>query len=165
MRRIFTLLGYIEELVLSLTFLGLAIIAVIQVVCRYGFDYSFTWFEEAGRYIGIFATFLGASLGVKHGMHFSMDLLSNSVSPLIGRILQLLIGLLCGTALAMLAWYGLDLVLQNLKYGNTTAAMQVPMYIFYLPLPFFSAIMAIRFYRQSLLALLGQHKAKKVQPS
>ncbi len=165
MKQLFTLLRRIEELVLSLTFLGLAIVAVIQVICRYGFDYSFTWFEEAGRYVGIFATFLGASLGVKYGMHFSMDLLSTSVSPLIGRILKVLIGLVCGSALLILAWYGFGLVQTNLKYGNTSAAMQMPMYLAYLPLPFFCFIMAIRFYRLGLLALLGKNTNKQEQPA
>ena len=62
MKRFFSALNRIEELTLSLTFLGLALVAVIQVFTRYALDISFAWFEEAGRYVGIFATFLGASL-------------------------------------------------------------------------------------------------------
>jgi C4-dicarboxylate transporter DctQ subunit len=164
MKHIFTLLGRIEEVVLSLTFLGLALIAVVQVVCRYGFDISFTWFEEGGRYIGIFATFLGAGLGVKHGAHFSMDLLVDNAGPLVSRILQLLIGLLCGSALFILAWYGFDLVLTNYHYGNTSPAMRMPMYIAYLPIPFFSVIMALRFYKLSCLALLGKIQKQQERP-
>jgi C4-dicarboxylate transporter DctQ subunit len=165
MKRIFTLLGRIEELALSLTFLGLALIAVVQVVCRYGFDISFTWFEEGGRYIGIFATFLGAGLGVKQGAHFSMDLLVDSATPAVSRILQLLIGLLCGSALLILARYGFDLVHTNYQYGNTSPAMQMPMYIAYLPIPFFSVIMALRFYLIALRALLGKQLKHKEQPA
>jgi len=156
MKRIITSLGKIEELTLTLTFLGLALVAVVQVFCRYVLDISFTWFEEAGRYVGIFATFLGAGLGVKYGSHFAMDLLVSNAAPWVRRILQLLIGLLCGSAMLILAQYGFELVANNYKFGNTSAAMQMPMYIAYLPIPFFSTIMALRFYRMALLGLLGK---------
>ena len=165
MKRIFNILCKTEELTLSLTFLGLALVAVVQVFCRYVLDISFTWFEEAGRYVGIFATFLGASLGVKYGSHFAMDLLVSNAKPLVRRVLQLVIGLLCGTAMLILARYGWLLVVNNYNFGNTSAAMQMPMYIAYLPIPFFSALMAIRFYRIALLALLGKSAATGGQPS
>ena len=117
---------------------------------------SFTWFEEAGRYAGIFATFLGAGLGVKHGSHFTMDLLVANARPLVRRPLQVAIGLLCGAAMLILARYGFNLVVKNYNFGNTSAAMQMPMYIAYLPIPVFTTIMAIRFFRIALQALLGK---------
>ncbi len=165
MKRIFSILCKIEEMTLSLTFLGLALVAVVQVFCRYVLDISFTWFEEAGRYVGIFATFLGASLGVKYGSHFAMDLLVSSATPLVRRVLQLFIGLLCGTAMLILTRYGYMLVVNNYTFGNTSAAMQMPMYIAYLPIPFFSLIMAIRFYRLAIMALFGKLANQGGQPS
>ncbi len=161
MKSVFAFLGKIEELTLSFTFLGLALVAVVQVFCRYALDISFTWFEEGGRYVGIFATFLGASIGVKYGSHFAMDLLVSKANPIVRRFLQFVIGILCGSAMLILARYGFDLVIKNYNFGNTSAAMQMPMYIAYLPIPFFTAVMALRFYRQALLALLGRTPATK----
>ena len=40
MKSFFKILGRIEELTLSMTFLGLAIVAVIQVFCRYVSQYQ-----------------------------------------------------------------------------------------------------------------------------
>ncbi len=165
MKRILTILAKTEELTLSLTFLSLALVAVVQVFCRYVLDISFTWFEEAGRYVGIFATFLGAGLGVKYASHFAMDLLVSNAAPQVRRLLQLLIGLLCGSAMLLLAYHGFALVQNNYTFGNTSAAMQMPMYIAYLPIPFFATIMALRFYRIALLALLGKSPAGGGQPS
>ncbi len=156
MKRVLSFLHKTEELTLSLTFLGLALVAVVQVFCRYALDISFTWFEEAGRYVGIFATFLGAGLGVRYGAHFAMDLLVSNANPTVRRILQVGIGLLCGSAMLILTRYGFDLVVKNYNFGNTSAAMQMPMYIAYLPIPVFTAVMALRFYRIALLALLGR---------
>ena len=165
MKRIINILGKIEEMTLSLTFLSLALVAVVQVFCRYVLDISFTWFEEAGRYVGIFATFLGASLGVKYGSHFAMDLLVSNATPLVRRVLQLVIGVLCGSAMLILAYYGFQLVQNNYTFGNTSAAMQMPMYIAYLPIPFFATIMGLRFYRLAFLALLGKMATQGGQPS
>lgn len=165
MKSVFSFLHKVEELTLSLTFLGLALVAVVQVFCRYSLDISFTWFEEAGRYIGIFATFLGASLGVKYGSHFAMDLLVSNAKPVVRRFLQFAIGILCGTAMLILTRYGFDLVIKNYNFGNTSAAMQMPMYIAYLPIPVFAGVMGLRFYRQALLALLGKPFASGEQPS
>lgn len=165
MKRILHLLAQIEELSLSLTFLGLALVAVVQVFCRYVFNISFTWFEEAGRYIGIFTAFLGAGLGVKHGTHFTMDLLVSNAKPAIRRFLQCAIGLLCGSAMLILARYGFLLVSKNYTFGNTSPAMQMPMYIAYLPIPVFSTIMALRFYRLALQAIFAEQPEKEEQSS
>ncbi len=168
MKRFFSALNRIEELTLSLTFLGLALVAVIQVFTRYALDISFAWFEEAGRYVGIFATFLGASLGVKHGMHFSMDLLIGTARPVVKRILQVCIGGFCGSFLLILAFYGFRLVVRNYGFGTTSSAMQMPMYLAYLPIPFFSTIMALRFFKAAWDAIRPRArvaKAAEVQPS
>ena len=71
----FKLLDRVENITLVWTILGLAMIGFVQVISRYMFNYSFTWFEELGRYLGVFIAFLGASIGVKTGSHFTMDLL------------------------------------------------------------------------------------------
>ena len=56
-----------------MTLLGLAVVGAIQVFFRYVLHISFAWFEEAGRYLGVFITFLGSAIGVKYGIHFTMD--------------------------------------------------------------------------------------------
>lgn len=156
MKHLFSALSKVEELTLSMTFLGLALVAVVQVFCRYTLNISFTWFEEAGRYIGIFATFLGAGLGVKYSSHFAMDLLVSNANPVTKRLLQFATGLLCGCALLVIARYGFMLVVNNYKFGNTSPAMQMPMYIAYLPIPFFSVVMALRFFRKAVMALINK---------
>ena len=159
MKRFLFLLTRFEELTLSMTFLGLALVAVVQVFCRYALDISFAWFEEAGRYIGIFATFLGAGLGVKHGVHFSMDLVLNSAPPPLRKALQAFIGVVCGSFLLVLAFYGFRLVSRNYGFGTTSPAMQMPMYLAYLPIPVFSVVMALRFFKTSYDAVLPGKKA------
>ena len=74
MQRFFSFINRVENITLVWTILALAVIGFIQVIARYVFNYSFTWFEELGRYVGVFVAFLGASIGVRTGSHFTMDL-------------------------------------------------------------------------------------------
>ncbi|HSH69956.1 MAG TPA: TRAP transporter small permease [Deferrisomatales bacterium] len=145
----------LEELSLSLIYIGLALVAFVQVICRYAFNLSFSWFEEGGRYIGILVTFMGASIGVRYGTHFSMDLLATALKPRLAALLARAVHLVGGSFLLVIAYYGSKLVVKNYGFETTSPAMQIPMYLAYLPIPVFTALMAVRMF---LVALLGPHR-------
>lgn len=148
MRTILKALNRLEEGVLGLGLLGLAVMSFVGVVSRYVFDYSFTWMEEFGRYFCVFLTFLGASLGVKYGMHFSMDFLVTRVPPRAGQLMRLasnIIGAALFSIVAVLAWQH---SFKMLKFGTTSAAMGLPMFWAYLPISVFSGTMVLRFLNQ-----------------
>lgn len=133
--------------------LGLAVVGFIQVFFRYVLMISFAWYEEAGRYLGVLITFMGASLGVKYGVHFCMDILPTSLQRPWNQLLKAFIGLLSGSAFIAIAWYGYKLVIKSYGYETTSPVMQIPMYLAYLPIPFFSLIAAFRFFKNSVDAL------------
>ncbi len=146
MRRVLKMFNRLEELTLTITLLGLASVAFVQVCTRYLLGISFDWFEEGGRYLGVFVTFLGASVGVRRGIHFSMDLLLNALPQKLSRVLRVAIAFFSSSIFAMVAWYGFKLVLRNHKYGVNSAAIGAPMWLVYLPIPVFSALIALRFF-------------------
>ena len=148
-RRVLAWLNRLEELTLTLTLLGLAVIAFVQVCTRYLFGISFDWFEEGGRYVGVFVTFLGASIGVRRGAHFSMELLLNALSPPLAKGLRVFVGLFSGSCFLLVAWYGFKLVLRNHRFGVMSAAIGAPMWLVYLPIPVFSVLIAFRFFSSS----------------
>ena len=80
MAKVIKIINAIEEWTLVFILLGLAFLSCIQVFCRYVLGFSFSWMDEISRYLGVFIAFLGASLGVKYGTHFSMDLVYEKVS-------------------------------------------------------------------------------------
>ncbi len=65
----------LEEGLVGFSLLGLAVLTCVETILRYTFNYTFTWFQEFSNYMIVFTTFLGASIGVKYGVHFSMDAL------------------------------------------------------------------------------------------
>ncbi len=153
MRRFLARLNRIEELSLSLLLLGLAAVGFVQVFFRYALQISFDWYEEAGRYLGVLVTFMGAGLGVKYGVHFSMDILSTSLRRPWNHLLKALIGLISGSAFVIIVYYGYNLVVKNYGYETTSPVMQVPMYLAYLPIPLFSLVIAFRFFKNAVIEL------------
>jgi len=155
-RRILAWLNRLEELTLTLTLLGLAVVAFVQVCTRYTIGLSFDWFEEGGRYLGVFITFLGAGIGVKRGAHFSMDALVSSLSPPAAKALRVAIGIFSACIFLLVAWYGFKIVGRNYRFEVNSAAIGAPMYLVYLPIPLLSILIAVRFLLSSVGMLRGQ---------
>ena len=146
MSKIIRTLNYLEELLLGLTLLGLAIFVFIQVVLRYGFHFAFSWAQELGRYLTIFLTFLGASLGVKYGTHFSMEAMIKYLPSRTSHLVQAVANLLCGVFFILIIYFALVQIQKLHRYGARTATLHMPMYIPYIPIPVFSITIAIRFF-------------------
>ncbi len=139
-----------ENFILVWTILALAGIGFVQVFSRYLFNYSFTWFEELGRYTGVFITFMGASAGVRAGNHFAMDLVVTHMKTPYQEIVRAFADLLSAGFLAVVVWFSWKIIFRMHGYGTTSPTLQIPMYIAYLPIPVFSMTMAARFVFRAL---------------
>lgn len=142
-----------EKTVLVWTILGLALIGFVQVMTRYLLNYSFTWYEELGRYLGVFIAFLGAAVGVKSGSHFTMDLFVGKLSRPWQQLLRFATSLLSSGFFLLVTWYSWKIVSRMYGYGTTSPAMGLPMYIAYLPILIFSFEIGLRFLGVGLSAL------------
>jgi C4-dicarboxylate transporter, DctQ subunit len=146
LKKITAVIDKIERTTLVWTILGLALIGFIQVFARYIFNYSFTWFEELGRYLGVFVAFLGGGIGVKTGSHFTMDLIVIHLKRPWQQILQSITSVLSALFFILVAYYSWKIVIRMHGYGTTSPAMEMPMYLAYLPIPIFSMVMGFRFF-------------------
>ena len=83
--RISAKVSYISEKAVRCVLVGIVavmtVIIIIQVFLRYLFLFSLSWSEEVARYLMIWASFLGASLAVKYGLHIGVEYLVNRFSP------------------------------------------------------------------------------------
>ncbi len=148
-------LQYFEKGILAAGLLGLALMAFFEVLSRYLFNHSFTWFEEFSRYFCVFLTFLGASLGVKYGTHFCMDFVLTRVPPRAGHLMRLSTNLIAAGVFCLLAWLAFEHAFKLKKFGTTSAAMSLPMFWAYLPIGIFSITLFFRFLLQSIRHGLG----------
>ena len=104
------LLDRAEKGLLVWTILGLALVGCVQVFTRYVLNYSFTWYEELGRYLGVFITFLGAAIGVKTSSHFAMDLFVRKLKHPWQQVLRIVTALVSVSFFVLVAWYSWKIV-------------------------------------------------------
>ncbi len=140
----FRFVNLLEKQILVWTIIGLAIVGFIQVFFRYLLNYSFTWYEELSRYLGVFVTFLGSGLGVKYGLHFSMDAVSKRLSLPYKNWLDTFSNLVCTVFFLIVTYYSWKVTYKAYGFGTTSAAVEMPMWLAYLPIPLFSLVMALR---------------------
>lgn len=139
-------LNKFEEGLVAFSLLAIALLTFVEVLLRYTVSYSFSWFQELANYTIIFTTFLGASIGVKYGVHFSMDALPQTVPDRVSHLLKAVAYFLSGVVVALFVWYGFIHLTAIKSFDVRSPAMQLPMYIPYLPIPIFSLTMAFRFF-------------------
>jgi C4-dicarboxylate transporter, DctQ subunit len=143
-------LNKMEEGLVGFSLLGLAVLTCVETILRYSVNYTFTWFQEFSNYMIIFTTFLGASIGVKYGTHFSMDALIQYAPDRACHAIRGAAYLICGTMVLFFIYLGTVHILKLRAYDVRTAAMQIPMFIPYIPIPLFSITMSFRFYTLSV---------------
>jgi TRAP-type C4-dicarboxylate transport system permease small subunit len=133
-----------EEIVLCLTLLEMSVLAFIQVITRYIFGTSITWAEEILRYQICFVAFFGADIGLRYGAHIKTEainlLLPNKLRPLINAFVYLSVFAFC----SVLVYYGTGLVLTVAESGQMTAAIRIPKFWIYLPIPLGACLMTVR---------------------
>jgi C4-dicarboxylate transporter DctQ subunit len=149
MNDLITKLNKLEEGVLAYALLGIAVFTFVETVLRYTISYTFVWFNEAANYTIIFCTYLGASVGVKYGTHFSMEALTEYCPDKVSHLLKTLAYFLSGVMAVLFVYYGTKHLFSLKSFGVTSSAMQIPMYIPYIPIPLFSISIAFRFFALS----------------
>jgi C4-dicarboxylate transporter DctQ subunit len=142
-------LNAVEEGVLAYALLAIAFFTFLETVLRYTISYTFTWFNELANYTIIFCTYLGASVGVKYGTHFSMEALTEYCPDRVSHLLKTAAYFLSGVMAVLFVYYGAKHLFSLRSFGVKSSALQIPMYIPYIPIPLFSISLAFRFFALS----------------
>lgn len=87
---------------------GMAVLVIGNVISRYVFSHSFSWVEEASRYMMIWAALLGAGPALRVGGHIAIDTLQGALPTKGAQWLRALIVLIVAAALVVLLWLGID---------------------------------------------------------
>jgi C4-dicarboxylate transporter DctQ subunit len=124
------------------------VVATVQVFLRYFFGTGFFWAEEVTVYACIWTAFLAAGLAVRGGEHLSVEMIQLVAGKRHARTLARLIAVAGLAAAAALLVYGIAFVESARDFGQTSPALQCPMWIIYLVLPLSGALMSIRFIQQ-----------------
>jgi TRAP-type C4-dicarboxylate transport system permease small subunit len=115
---------FVEVLVVLL---GMAMVAsvFIQVVLRYGANFSFLGSEELTRFMLTWFIFLSAAVGLDRNLHFEVDTFIRKFPPLARRLSLWLGQLIVLSVLFVFLIKGIELTQRN--WRQLSSAMQVPM--------------------------------------
>lgn len=145
----------LEAAALWLLALMMAVMAAVvfcQVVARLTTG-SIPWSEELARYLMIYMTYVGASVGVKRKSHIAITFLTDRL-PRRGALLVELAGnLLCLGLCVLLLRYGWKLV--ALTMPQKSPAMRIPMGMAYFSVVLGALLMAIHFLTHVADSALG----------
>jgi len=142
-------LNRIEEGFAAFSLLGIALLTFLETVLRYTLNYTFSWFGEAANYTMIFCTYLAASIGIRYGTHFSMEAVTEYAPDRVSHLLKTVAYFISGIVTIIFIYYGAKHLITLKTYGVKSSAMQIPMYIPYIPIPLFALTMTVRFFALS----------------
>lgn len=155
MIKIVSKINQIEELFVGYALLLVAIAATIQVFMRYVLNLSFDWVDEASRYMIVMITFIGAGICVKYGSHFAMDALVQYVPNRVKHALKVVSNLVSTIVMTVVFYFSWVQIEKLHRYEVSTSAIEMPMFIPYLPIGIFTFVIAVRFFIQFINHTIG----------
>ena len=124
--------------VCSLLLAAIAGLCLVEVTLRYGFGSGLGFYDELAGFALVWLTFLGAVLARRDGAHIGIRDLVSRLRPRPRRIARILEHAAVLALHAVIAWFGMVLVLRFLTERAIT--MPIPMGAFYLVLPLFALL-------------------------
>lgn len=129
----------------------MVVIVFANVVARFIFASALTWADEMARFLFIWLTFLGATLGVARGAHIGMDIVVAKLGSRMRRLFEIVSHALVIVFLSVWGFFGWSLVSQNLDY--LAPATEVPMGYIYAVAPMSALFMGALYVGKLVQAL------------
>lgn len=129
----------VQWLVFTAIFLMTLIIS-LQIISRVFFE-ALSWTEELSRYLLVWGSFLGASIGIKRGAHIAVTFFTDQLKgkvAILSRIITLIIMIVF---FAFAGFYSIKLI--QMQVFQISPAMKLPMKHVYLVIPISMFIMMI----------------------
>jgi TRAP-type C4-dicarboxylate transport system permease small subunit len=157
-------LYYTERIFIWVGILLLAamIVAVwLQVFSRYVLHLSLPWTEEAGRYLFVWESFIGAAVLVGRDEHFSIDLVVRQMPCGARRALR--VGVTCVVIVFALLMVTYGLSVSRRLISASSPVLQVSLGAVYGIIPISGLYMLLHGVLK-LMRLLGRHSCEERQP-
>ena len=129
------LVNHFEEWAAIAALGGMTILYSLSILSRYITKTSMPWTDELVRFLFIWATFMGASIGVRRGAHLGVSVVQNLLPPKGQKTFLVLITLCCVFTCAVLAWHGMTMVHLQFTMGQRSSQLGIPIYWVGLAIP------------------------------
>ena len=137
------ILTFFEEWTLFVSVIVALLALFVNVVLRYGFNYSLAWSEELVREVIIYTTFIGCSAAVKNRSMIKIDA-SVQLLPKLKMPLTYFSNFVTIIFAGLMIYYGLLMMMLQYRTHQKTIIMEIPLVILYAILPLMGVMMLIR---------------------
>ena len=148
-------LHFIEEHIVATILFSVMVITFWGVVARFVLNDASVWAEEAARYLTVWGTFVGASLGAKKGAHIGVEAFVAFLPKKAQQYVNIVTTAICIGFCCMIAFIGYDYSIRLMQTGQLTPAMRIPIVIAYAAVPIGSALMTIRYFLVLIDQIVG----------
>ncbi|MDO4689712.1 MAG: TRAP transporter small permease [Fusobacterium sp.] len=111
--KIVNFLDSLEEIVLVIMFALMVLVIFGQVIMRYVFNNSLSWSEELGKFLFVWISWIGISIGAKRKEHIKITMFVDKCSPRNALICEILSEAVVFGICAVTAYYGMELVISQ----------------------------------------------------
>lgn len=152
---------YLEETILLILLVLMTCIMGIQIVSRYVFQNSLTWSEELVRYMFVWSAFLGIPFCIKHGLSIKVDQFRNLFPIPLQKALMYIDKIIIFVLFLVMFIYSCLVVKASYLSGQTSPAMQIPMWIVQLSVCVSSLLSMIRSIQNFANLIRGKTKIEQ----
>jgi C4-dicarboxylate transporter, DctQ subunit len=141
--RIDKVLSFFEDWTLLISVLVALLALFVNVVLRYGFNYTLAWSEELVREVIIYTTLIGCSAAIKQRKMIKIDA-SVQLLPKLKVPLSFFSNLVTLIFASMMIYYGWLMAALQVRTHQKTIIMQIPLVYLYAILPLMGTMMFLR---------------------
>ena len=161
MKKVLNVVDDIVKYFLVLLVAAISILGMYQVVGRL-FGRVPAWVEELIRFLFVWASCVGAAVGVKEHIHIGIDVLVNLLPQICRRIIAIVVQvILCGFDVFLIK-FGINLVNQTMK--QPSAGLQIPMGYVYWAIPVLGGLGIFYSIREIVRLAKGEAKGEGELP-
>jgi TRAP-type C4-dicarboxylate transport system permease small subunit len=111
--KLISFIDKIEEILLVSMFALMVLIIFVQVIMRYIFNNSLSWSEELGKFLFVWLSWIGISIGAKRNEHIKITMLTDKLSPSARKIVDIISEIIVIAICSVTTYYGISLVISQ----------------------------------------------------
>lgn len=134
----------IEEAIAALAMGLICLISLANVVVRYLTDVSFAFTEEFSVFLLVVMTLVGASIAFARNEHIRITFFLERFPRPLRIVVELLILAITTLLFAMIMYYGATFTFDEYQYGEISAGLGYPSWIYSIWLPLLSLVILFR---------------------
>lgn len=155
----------LEEWILGVALIAMSVILLAQILMRALIGNSLTWAEEVARYFYVWSVFLSIGCTIRKRNILKVDLILDLLPKNLRKIMDVIIDLINVVLFAFLAYYSVATVQGVFASGQTSPALEIPMYIIYAIIPVGFVLASLRSIQKIYFDITGRDDTKPVDPS